>query len=437
MRRRDTLDPHLATLAMRGFVPTVDLGWNWTNAGAVALANSLQDNGLPVYLLIPEADLIQKHAWADNDVWVTGPDAAQGGKMRRWPCLPNADPTRGAAYVARLLRLFERAGVEVDGVWFDDEKLPHPFNGVYAAQRSSDACRAAYPPGVIDSEDAFRRYALQLRADLSSAIMADPVKTGYPDAVVGNYGDYAYDAGSAELHGYRPVTPRGIGRMDAQMPSVYALPFQERRRLDPLERITPLDADQVHFYRSLAIISRSAAHKPKDSLLIPFMNRVHHDGTHGRDAGRYLGMSRSAFREAMRHGMLRGVDSYYLFNLGHDPDYVITPAESFSMLDDARLVYDEMLAQRAFLTRGEPMTFDVPRAPDRFADWPTKRPEMTVWSGLRLDDRCLVRVTSMEDRPRSVTVEPWPGVRFDLESDREGRTVILHRNGQVTEVPTP
>ena len=67
-------------LAERGIVPTVEMGWEWTPEGAMAMARTLQEAGRPVYLLIPQAELIERGAYRDTAVWSEGPDASRGGR---------------------------------------------------------------------------------------------------------------------------------------------------------------------------------------------------------------------------------------------------------------------------------------------------------------------------------------------------------------------
>ena len=45
LRADGTLRKHIDTLAARGIVPTVEMGWEWTPAGAMAMAKTLQEAG--------------------------------------------------------------------------------------------------------------------------------------------------------------------------------------------------------------------------------------------------------------------------------------------------------------------------------------------------------------------------------------------------------
>ncbi len=169
-------------MAQRGIVPTVEMGWAWTPDGAMAMAKTLQEAGQSVYLLIPKVDLIEEPVWKDCKVWGEGPDATRKGQVRKWPCLPLADGKAGAKWLAERLQPYKDAGIRVSGVWFDDESLPHPWNGVFEAQKRSDECRRHYPPGTLDNFQAFRQYTDSLRMRLISEVMADPVHELFPGA---------------------------------------------------------------------------------------------------------------------------------------------------------------------------------------------------------------------------------------------------------------
>jgi hypothetical protein len=124
-------------------------------------------------------------------------------------------------------------------------------------------------------------------------------------------------------------------------------------------------------------------------------------------------MSREAYREALRHLWLRGVDAMAVFNARHDG------FEEMAVLEvvDAAAVYDEMLAFVEFLDGGDVLHTDVPE----------RQHEGVLWSGLRLGERAIVRVTSQSALDQAVVLEPWPGRRVELEARPEGRTWLIER----------
>ena len=408
LRADGTLRRHIGVLAERGIAPTVEMGWEWTLPGALAMARTLQEAGRPVHVLIPRADLLEGTAYRDCTVWAEGPDATRGGKNRKWPCLPLAKPELTAAWLRKQLQPFKDAGIRVDAVWFDDECLPHPWNGCFNAQRSTPECRRHYPPGVLDRFASFKTWAYRFRFDLFTKGAAAPVKAMFGGVLVGEYGDTV--SGTGARYG-----------LDAQMPSLYAntrhLPRAFRTRKPTQEAV-----DLFYFARLLRGLSSANSALVSGKLSIPYLSRYVPDN---RDAKLRFPMSQGLYRELMRHMWLRGTDSLYLFNLGYPTrPQLVTPRFSFESVEDARAVYDELLAHREFLDRGEPMTFVVPADLTREG----------LWSGLRLKDRCLVRAVTLGKTTGKVSLVPFPHRPVTLDAPPEGATYLITRDGRAEKV---
>jgi hypothetical protein len=122
-------------------------------------------------------------------------------------------------------------------------------------------------------------------------------------------------------------------------------------------------------------------------------------------------MTREAYRESLRHMWLRGVDGMQLFQ----PRRFEFEAE----VHDAVAVYDEMLEHRDFLDRGEVLCTDVPR----------KQDDGVLWSGLRLQDRALVRAYKQSKGEAVFAFQPWPSIQVELVATDEGKTYLLERAG--------
>ena len=267
---------------------------------------------------------------------------------------------------------------------------------MYEAQRDSAECRPHYPPGVLDDWRAFQRYTFELRTRLNSEVMADPVHAAFPRALVGTYGDFASSERVPFVDESGNVyPPRSLGRMDVLMPSAYANTMHLARQFRPDQPVTQEAADQLYFFRLLRAVSTANANKAPGKLGVPFLSRFAPDDPAERVR---FGMSRGLYRELIRHVLLRGSDGLYLFNLGY-PGSPVTPAQSFESLEDVRAVYDELLAYREFLDKGRPMTYDTAMTVDAGV----------VWSGLCLDDRCLVRVYSLRTEATDGRSDPLPG----------------------------
>jgi hypothetical protein len=118
---------------------------------------------------------------------------------------------------------------------------------------------------------------------------------------------------------------------------------------------------------------------------------------------------------------LRGIDGMQLFN----PRRAEYEEVWLQELQDAVSAYDEILAHRDFLERGEVMNLAYPGPQD----------DGVFWSGLRLDDRALVRLTNQGGRSSDLTLEPWPGAPVTLTVTADsGRTCLLTRTAKGVQV---
>lgn len=125
-------------------------------------------------------------------------------------------------------------------------------------------------------------------------------------------------------------------------------------------------------------------------------------------------MSRAAYREALRHLWLRGIDGMQVFNPARPGFEEIAVQE----VEDAARVYGEMLAFRDFLDDGEVMNLEYLGPLEAGV----------LWSGLRLEDEAVVRVAALGAKERTLALEPWPGYRIDLAASRTGANYRLRRD---------
>ena len=407
---------YVQQMAARGIVPVVQIGpagsWHTGPIEELALASTLQEAGLPVYLQF-NGNIIESTAWQNNTVWSVGPDAAQGGKVRRWPCLPLADGTIGARSISQQLLPLQQAGIKVAGVWFDDEGLPGPWNGIYESQKANARCAAYYPSGVLNSWDTFAAYAYSLRSRLETQVMADPVHALFPGALVGNFADAVSTVSSPYLGlGKHPMPAYDLGGMDTMMPMLYPQ-FLWLAANTPQQQL-----DATMFERLLAAES-SAASNRGSKRIIPFLS-IYAVAPYGKGGI----MSSAAGKELMRQMFLRGMDGMYLFNLNSTA--YVTDEQSLQFLEDARSVYDQMLAFPEFLDHGTPMNLATPNIIGGAA----------VWSGLKIDDKALVSAWSPTGATQQVKIQPFAGVTITLAAPSQGATYIVGADGRVQQVST-
>ncbi len=415
MREDGSLRQAIETMAARGIVPTVEMGWDWTPEGAMALAQTLQEAGQPVFLLWPWLPGGEEALYPPETLLAEGPDATQGNKTRKWPCLPLYSVKESRRLLIEDLNKYKAAGIEVAGMWFDYEALPHPWNGCYQAQTASAECRKHYPPGVLDSWLSFVSYAYDLRSRVMVEALVEPVHEVFPQAIVANYGEVASSAAVP----FEEIRPPWKCEQDALMPSAYANTRYLAHRFKDAEAVTPEQADRFYFRNLLVTVSSANANKRPGQLSIPYLSRFCPDDPNPKYR---LGMSSPAYRELVRHLLLRGSDGLYLFNLGFKEE-VVSARDSLESVEDARAAYDELLTWREFLDRGQPMCFDCPAAPDA-----------VIWSGLRLEDRCLVRTFTFAAERQRAIVEVFPGIHVQLEAPPTGATYLVNKQGVAEKV---
>jgi hypothetical protein len=286
-------------------------------------------------------------------------------------------------------------GVTVKGVWFDHEGLPHPYNGVYEVQR--ECFSSSYPSWALTSKNAFKEYCFPLRSTVLSAAMADAVLDIYPNALTGNYRHVGSTHEHYDINYEREKTPPySMGAFNASMPVAYANTKILPDYFEAAETVTQSKVDDIYLHNLLKAVTIACQNKG-DNLCIPFVSRrvVDNDDAKWKN----WDMSSTWFREICRHMLMRGADSFYIFNLGHHSSYYVTPEQSFESIEDVRSVLDELLGQADFLAQGMPITHKIP---ELYSDG-------VLWSGLWNDDQCLVRARSLSGSSQTVSICPFPG----------------------------
>jgi len=416
-RANGSLRRWVDALAIRGTVATVQVG-GLPVEDSLALARTLQEAGQPVYFVFPKQDVLESTVWKDCKVWAAGKEFDLR-TPHSYPCLPLADGKIGARWMKEQLLPFRAAGIRVSGVWFDDERLPYPWVPVWQAQRDSADCRRYYPPGVLDDLEKFRQYVLALRSKLISQVMADPVHQLFPGAIVGNFGEVNSGAEVPYEDTYGLKFPAGdVGTADAMMPGYYGLSVHQPATR-PGQALTQQVVDRQYLQQMLTSATTAAANA-RGKLHIPYVSPL---PSSDLPPDKTIGISREAYRELLRHIWLRGASCMFLFGLAY-PDWHADQTASLNSIEDARSVYDELLAFRPFLDKGTPMNLTRP-------DFDGKAP---LWSGLRLAGQCLVRTFSLDGQATTVTITPSPGWRLKLKAPPQGATYLIHRDGRVEQV---
>jgi hypothetical protein len=333
---------------------------------------------------------------------------------RRAPVPTRIDGWRIAAERMRsILEQFRAAGVTVDAVWLDYEG--EPSGASYAAALRSERARREVPQQALASEDAWFGYTRRLWMSLLSAYVAAPAREVFPAVSVTNW-IAGLSSQQCPVVGWtgRAHPPQGRTEFTESNPVAYAI---DRAYAAQSPHGVPAGQAQVDaFYTHVMLrqVSADACNRLRDAPQVGAVAWVARWVPDLDDASIPV-MSRAAYREALRHLWLRGVDAMEVFNPRREGFLPMALAE----VQDAAAVYDEMLAYRRFLEGGEVMNLEVPPAAGAGA----------LWSGLRLGDEAVVRVVALGASPVRVRVAPWTGISLVLEADGSGRTFRVRREG--------
>lgn len=292
-----------------------------------------------------------------------------------------------------FLGAYQEAGLEVEYLYLDWEiDGPIEWNAAWENSKKCTRCRE-HVPNIEDFTE-FQKVLRTLRAEMQKECCAEVVLQYFPEALVGNYGEYPGD-------GYRywydyfedHDLPEGVPfRADQrakyrQWPDVW--------RLTGYTFAMPVvytwyatygwydfaNEDYRWFYNMLKVASNAGQHTPQEVPIITWMHW--HTTAPPADAPEVPQLSEEMYRELLWHILLRGTDAFSMW---------CTAEETVKEIQLLQGVYGAALEHEDFLDNGIPILFDVPPQPG------------PVVSALRLGNRLLVRRTDFDERPEAVTV---------------------------------
>lgn len=323
-----------------------------------------------------------------------------------------------ADQIRATLRAFRDAGVTVDGVWMDWEGDPYPFRPYFDQLQHCRVSRQLLPPEVLTDRTAWFDYCWRLYTRLHSAYLAAPALEIFPEAAVTNW--HIVFSSHTDTVWYfvdnRAIPPVIPGNFTASNPVAYGNDQWFNSAWKEEYAFDRRHVDQFYMHNLIRQVSADAANRRRYSphtRSFPWVARwcpiIDDPELVVAD------MSRSAYREALRHLWLRGIDGMQLFN-ARRPEYEEMWVQE---LQDAVAVYDEMLAHRELLDAGEVMNLEIP---------PVQHDGL-FWSGLKMSDRALVRATNQSTVTAHFAVKPWPDVAIELLVPADqGRTFLLERH---------
>jgi hypothetical protein len=283
-----------------------------------------------------------------------------------------------------FLRQYAAAGLAIEFIFADWEiDGPIEWNGAWAAAKRCRRCREQVK--AIDDFRAFQKALRLVRCEMQRVAFGDNVTRYFPKARVGNYAVYC-DDGYREWYDFfeKPV-PGAPCKADQK--ACYREWFPEFERtgytcaLPVVYTWYPTFGwydfeytDYRWFYNMLLVASNAGGHRQAG---VPNISFVHWTTTAPPEKPdpQVRQFSPGKYQELLRHMLLRGHDTFFLW------------CQQNELAEEIRLVhevYSESLTYQDFLTRGKPVTFDVPRQPG------------PVVSAVRLDDKVLVRRTDFD-----------------------------------------
>jgi hypothetical protein len=327
--------------------------------------------------------------------------------------------------VEAFVSAYQNQGERIDFIFADWEvDGPIEWNDSLLAAGKCARCREHVP-----QLDDFRHYQSALRrirSALQREAFALPVTQAFPQALVGNYGvnphdgyRYWYDyfehlasddmpflaEQKARYREWYPEFPET--RYTCAMPVIYT--WYPTFHWYDFE-----STDYRWFYNMLKEASSAGRNTSTSTPLIPFVHWNTTAPPENPDPD-VRQLSQAAYQDLLWHMLLRGHDTFFLWCL---------PGE---LADEVRLVhqvYRESFRYSGFLTRGEPVTFDVPSEPS------------TVISGLRLGDQVLIRrseysATSAPESPVQVTLTKASNQQIEVPAIVGNQIVTIEPNDSV------
>jgi hypothetical protein len=377
----------------------------------IPTAKALQAAGSPVIMMQGAGGPWPASLAGDPSKWAHQfePGFKPNGEVRSCPAMRDGWRIQ-ADRVRATLHRFKDAGVTVDAVWMDWEGDPLGGSAFYDQASHCKRCRETLPPWTLASKENFGAYCWRLYLELIGAYVAAPAREVFPRCSVTNWQITLSTEEKPILSWsgvpFPPAIPNGL---TATNPVAYGntICFAMYQRGWPRDRE---HVDQFYTWLLLQQVSNDTANRLRFApqlQSIPWIARWCPDDENPKIPI----MSRERYREALRHLWLRGVDGMQIFNASRKGYEKLT----FTEIEDAVAVYDEMLAYREFLDDGQVLCTNLPEPQDHDA----------IWSGVRWKEYAIIRAFKPGGETARFVVEPWPGKIVELEATPTGRTYRL------------
>lgn len=339
------------------------------------------------------------------------------GKENKMGC-PFALDSRFDEIRGRLdhfLKAYKAKKLPIDFIWTDWEvDGPIEWNGAWEASKKCTRCREHLKH--IDDFNEFQKTLRSIRCDMQKKTYADPVKSYFPDALVGNYAVYPND-GFRYWYDYFEQQPTDAMPYKTDQKARYRQWANEFQPIgytvampvvytwyQTFDRYAFENPDYRWFYNMLLNATNACKNKPKGVPVISFVHWNTTEMPENPDVN-VKQFSAEKYQELLWHMLLRGTSTFYLW---------CEEKEAAKEVPLLHQIYAESLKYNEFLEKGKPITFDVPT-------W-----QCPVISGIKLGSKILVRRTDFDD-----SMEPVK-LRIDNQDVRipraEGKCQVIMLN---------
>ena len=404
----------------------------------IPVALTLQEAGSPVIMMQGKGGEWPYRLAGDPDQWAHvyeegyEPESERRGKA----CLPVLTAWELAARrVRQTLREFRDAGVTVDAVWMDWEGEPLGSSRGYENARHCTRCQKLLPPEVLASRADYRDYCWRLYLELVGTYLSAPAREIFPGVSTTNWmAVYSTIERPARGAWWEDELPPSVPPMlTATNPVGYGNTNYYRWEWKDSYPLDREHVDQFYSHILLRQVSDNAANRMKFAPQVDSFPWVIRWCPDTLDPSIPI-LSRARYREMLRHIWLRGADGMQIFNASRKGyDELV-----FNEVVDAVRVYDEMLVYREFLDDGRVMNTDVPPLQD----------QGVIWSGLRLEDRALLRIFRPDGAPAEITLSPWEDAEVTVDElevsegifhvlKRTDDGIVIERESEEPEEPRP
>ena len=306
---------------------------------------------------------------------------------------------------------YREAGIDVDFAFADWEvDGPIEWNGAWEHSRRCVRCRENIPD--IHEFGSFQKALRTIHSDMQRAVFAEVMKSHFSEVLVGNYAVYPHN-GERYWYDYFEKLEEGMP-FRADQNAKYR-PWAHEFESTGYTFAMPVvytwyptylwynfqHSDYRWFYNMLMVGTNAAENTPTNTPIVTFVH-WHTTSPPEQPDPEVRQFSKSCYQELLWHLLFRGHDALFLW---------CPPNELEEEIQLVHQVFSEAQQYGEFLDKGQPIGFQLPVK------------EGPVISGLRVEDRVLVRRTEFGNDPDPVSFE-HDGRSFSIPRS-EGECQVL------------